>query len=217
MCRSGLGEEALAEEIVRRTPLNERGRVDNVFLSPDTGFESELQRGYRIGSVFTRHHMPRARAAFNKHFGASRIDGWRLMHGFLRDRVDSNGFRYSGWCITMKKGPDGVYSATVGCQHALEAIPWAVADPDRDGDIIKVGDSPNLDILDGLRYGIASYEYPAPKPAGERLKERLIATPVVGPHRFTTGKAFEVEERQSLKPVYLGAMHNGHRQRKHWR
>ena len=66
----------------------------------------------------------------------------------------------------------------VSAQTVDATVPWAVADPDKDGDIIADGDSPNLDILDGLRYRIASYEYSAPKPAGERIKERLV------PHRL---------------------------------
>jgi hypothetical protein len=180
---SGLGEEALAEEIVRRTPDSERRRVSHVFLSPDTGFQSELQRGWRIGSVFARHNMPRARAAFD-----DRIDGWRLMHDKLRDRVISRGVQFAGWCMTSN------------CPRALEAIPLAVADPDKDGDILAEGDSPVLDVLDGLRYGVASYERAVNEPTSERKKQAIAQSPPVT--RFMAEKMFDAEEKQSQPGAY---------------
>jgi hypothetical protein len=54
MLVKGLGEEALAEEIVHKTPQNERSRAWNNFLSPECGFSSELMRGWKIGSVFVQ-------------------------------------------------------------------------------------------------------------------------------------------------------------------
>lgn len=201
---SGLGEEAWAEEIVRRTPQSERRRVNHIFLSPDTGFESELQRGYRIGSVFTQRQMPRAQAACNTKNGVrGRIDGWRLMYDKLRERLVSRGLMYSAWCISKN------------CPLGLSAIPWAVADPDHDGDIIKDGDAPELDVLDGLRYGIASYEYPEEKPASERMREVLAPLPVEGSSRFMTAKQFEVNEKSAKSGVYLGSL--PHRGRRHGR
>lgn len=186
---SGLGEEALAEEVVRMTPLSERPRVENIFLSPDTGFESELQRGSRIGDVFIRRQMPRARAAYS-----DRIDGWRLMHDKLRNRIVSRGLMYAGWCITSR------------CPKLLEAIPWAVADPKRDGDIVKEGDSPLLDVLDGTRYGIASYEWAKDKPSAERRKEILSKLPVEGASRFMAQRQFDMDERKNDAPVYMGGL-----------
>ena len=190
----GLGEEALAEEVVRHTPVSERSRITKIFLSPETGFESDLQRGFRMGSVFVQRNMPRAQAAYN-----DRVDGWRLMHDKLRDRIPSHfgvdGHQeprvWSGWVVTSQ------------CPQLLDAIPWAVADPDNDGDIIGEGDSPLLDVLDGARYGIASYIYADKIPAAERKKEVLSHIPVVGPHRFSADKAFDVEERKASAPVYF--------------
>jgi hypothetical protein len=196
---SGLGEEALAEEIVRETPQGERRRVNSIFLSPDAGFESELQRGVRMGDVFVRRGMPRAQAAFD-----SRIDGWRLMHDKLRDKIVSKGLQYAGWCITGR------------CPKLLEAIPWAVADPKRDGDIVKEGDSPLLDVLDGARYGIASYEWAAQRPSSERKKDVIAALPVEGPFRFMADKEFDKNERQSQVPVYIGGL-NSKRGKRHGR
>jgi hypothetical protein len=186
---SGLGEEALAEEIVRRTPPPERSRVSKVFLSPDAGFESELMRGVRIGNVFLQRQMVQAMAAYN-----DRIDGWRLMHDKLRDRIVSRGMMYAGWCVTSN------------CENLLEAIPWAVADPKKDGDIMKEGNSPLLDVLDGARYGIASYQWAEDKPVSERRKELLAATPVEGPFRFMAQKKFDAEERSKSGAVYIGGL-----------
>lgn len=186
---SGLGEEAWAEEIVRRTPISERARVNSIFLSPDAGFESELQRGVRIGDVFLRRQMVRAQAAYN-----DRIDGWRLMHDKLRDRIVSRGMEYAGWCVTGN------------CPKLLEAIPWAVADPKRDGDIVKEGDSPLLDVLDGARYGIASYQWAEKRPVAEYKKDVLRALPVEGPYRFMADKQFDLEQKTKNEPVYLGGL-----------
>lgn len=193
---SGLGEEALAEEVVRRTPDHERKRTTNIFLSPDAGFESELQRGSRMGNVFVRRQMPRCRPAYN-----DRIDGWRLMHDKLRDRIVSRGLMYAGWIICgSEKNPQ------MGCPKLLEAIPWAVADPKRDGDIIKEGDSPLLDVLDGARYGIASYQWAQDKPSEERRKEILSKLPIEGNARFMAHKQFDADERNKNTAVYLGGL-----------
>jgi hypothetical protein len=47
--------------------------------------------------------------------------------------------------------------------------------------------------------------------------ERIAALPMEGTARFTTGKAFDFEERTKQEPVYLDGMHNNRRQRKHRR
>lgn len=160
-------------------------------------------RGWRMGSVFVRHGMPRAEAAFNP-----RIDGWRFMYDQLSDSVVSPVLgqpqEYSLWCITSS------------CPKALEAIPLAIADPDRDGDILKKGDAPELDVLDGLRYGIASYQHPEDKPASERKREALAAVPLTGTGRLTTGMKFDLEERQRVQPFYIGGL-QGRRPRRYGR
>jgi hypothetical protein len=208
---TGLGEEALAEEIVRRTPPNERQRVSQIWLSPETGFESQLDRGWRIGDVFVRHGMPRAVAAFNK-----RIDGWRYLADKLRTVIRAKPFghlqEYPLWCVVRPQGAD------IGCASALGAIPWAVADADRDGDIMQEPrDAPQLDVLDGLRYGVASYARSEDKPVAMRKQEFVSQFPVTGTARHTAGIRFDIEEKQRSTPVQLGGMHNNPRQRKHWR
>jgi hypothetical protein len=184
----GLGEEALAEEVVRLTPQNERPRVANVFLSPDAGFDSPLMRGSRIGEVLVRRQMPRARAAFNP-----RVEGWTLMReklgsAELRTFHLSGGEWWPEWCVTG------------ACPNALKAIPWAVANlkPGKDGDILAEGDSPLLDVLDGLRYGIASYSFAEQKPAEERKRELLARMPRAGAMRFTSEHLFKKKESETV-------------------
>ena len=181
----GLSETALAEEIVQRTPVAERTRVSNIYLSPDCGFDNELMRGYKIGSVFVSHEMPRAEPAFN-----SRIDGWRLMDDLLRSRLEMLSYTISKWCITTN------------CQEAQQAIPQAKCDPKNDGDIEKEGNSPFLDVLDGLRYGIASHVRPEVKPIAQKIKDELIQLPRQGNSRFIRHKQLLVEERENLQPFY---------------
>jgi hypothetical protein len=201
----GLADTTLAQEIVERTPVglsdrqNERKRVTDIYLSPDTGFESELMRGYRIGSVFVQYDMPRAQPAFNE-----RIGGWRLMDDLLRARVEiemAETFSVSQWLITEN------------CEHAIQSIPRAVADPKKQGDIMAKGDNPSLDVLDGLRYGIASHIKPEEKPFAEREREILIQLPVAGSSRYIKSLQLRQEERQNAMPVYLGGSHGKWRRR----
>jgi hypothetical protein len=90
--------------------------------------------------------------------------------GIITDLADES---WPGWRITTE------------CKKALKAIPWAVAStkPGKDGDISSEGDSPLLDVLDGLRYGVASYQYTEEKPAAERKREVIQQMPLVGSAR----------------------------------
>jgi hypothetical protein len=188
MLVKGLGEEALAEEIIRATPEPERTRVQHVYLSPECGFSSELMRGYKIGSVFVQRGMPRAVKAFD-----SRVDGWALMHEKLR-AVDESGAYFQSY----QGNPWPKWCITEACKNAIKAIPWAVTNPKpgKDGDILAEGDSPLLDVLDGLRYGIASYQYGGAKPAAERKREVTSQMPLVGSARWVAGKMFDQIEKQ---------------------
>jgi hypothetical protein len=58
------------------------------------------------------------------------------------------------------------------CHELLDAIPVLVADPDRDGDIIKT-DSLADDIADTARYGIKSMLALHPKPKEVERREML--------------------------------------------
>jgi hypothetical protein len=58
------------------------------------------------------------------------------------------------------------------CHELLDAIPVLVADPDKDGDIIKT-DSLADDIADTARYGIKSMLALHPKPKEVERREML--------------------------------------------
>jgi hypothetical protein len=60
------------------------------------------------------------------------------------------------------------------CHELLDALPVLVADPDRDGDIIKT-DSVADDIADTARYGLKSMLAPSGKPREVERQEVLQA------------------------------------------
>jgi hypothetical protein len=197
----GLGEAALAEEILDYTPDAERKRVERIYLSPETFGDNILSRARRMGNVFVGAELPRPVEAFN-----SRADGWSKLYDLLVQRHRLN----EGWRIL---NPDTLKTEYVDliagwlideeCENAHEAIPWAMADPKKDGDIVKEGDSPNLDILDGLRYGIASHIRPEEKPFGEKAKEILGSLPTTGSSRYIKHLQLMKEAREESKPTYM--------------
>jgi hypothetical protein len=77
-----------------------------------------------------------------------------------------------------------------------------MTDKKDDGDIDSDGDSPMLDVLDGLRYGIASRIQPEEKPREQKLKETLAALPVVGSSRYIATLKAEKENRTTTAPYY---------------
>lgn len=188
-----MGEGALAHEICDHTPVEERPRIVNIYRSPELGSGS-LSRGAKLDDVFLIHRLPKSVAAYNE-----REDGWSVMYGILAQRFkllngwDDGSNQCAGWLISTD------------CPYALEGIPWATADPDHDGDIKASGDSPMLDILDGLRYGIASYIRPEDaKPWNERMKDEINALPVVGSSRYIKWLKMKKEGEKEMAPFYTG-------------
>jgi phage terminase large subunit len=190
----GLGEAALAEEAVDRTLAGPgKGKIVKIYLSPDTFGESSFSRARRMGNVFVTYHMPRPVPANNK-----REDGWRLMHDLLGEshnvEIEQDQYRdVSGWLITDN------------CEHAWQSLPQAVCDSKKDGDVIREGDAPHLDVNDGLRYGIASHIHPKTKPFEDRVKEELEELPVAGPDRYIKHMQMIAKEKKEGGDVfYLG-------------
>lgn len=202
----GLGEAALAEEIVRYTELdaNEPKKIQKVYLSPETFGDQSYSRARRIGDVFVSRNLPRPIRANNK-----REDGWRIMHDLLRKRYEGvsllpNGAPQTicGWLITdhQTDGPNDP-------PNPIECLTQAVCDtrPGHDGDVVKEGDAVHLDVNDMLRYGIASHIHPEDEPLEDRIKDELSQLPVEGTARFIKHKQMEQKERQSNGGVvYLG-------------
>lgn len=192
-----LGEAAVAQEVASRTPVDERSRIVNIYLSPELGSGS-LSRAAQMGDVWISRNMPRSMPAYN-----DREDGWAVMYKLLayRHKLLNGWVNEDGEEVNMCAG----WLVDEDCKYLLEAIPWATADPDHDGDIKAKGDSPMLDILDGSRYGIASYVRPEEqKPFADRMKDAIGALPVAGSSRFIKYLKMRKEERESVAPYYTG-------------
>jgi hypothetical protein len=204
----GLGEAALAEEIVRftETDVNEPKKIQKVYLSPETFGDTSYSRAKRIGDVFVARNLPRPIKANNK-----REDGWRIMHDLLRQRHEdtvvvagSSPKTLAGWLVTDHR-PDGPNNPP----SLLECLAQAVCNPKKDGDVMAEGDAIHLDVNDMARYGIASHILPEDEPFADRLREELADLPMEGNARFIKHKQMEVKERQNAGVYYVG--------RKTWR
>jgi phage terminase large subunit len=177
----GIGEAAFAQELVDYTEVNERKRIDKVYLSPDCFGDSSLSRARRMGDVFATADMPRPVPAMN-----SRIDGWRLCDDLLRERLEVEfGFlrrTIAGVLITDHR-VDPV--PTEGdWPTVMECLAQAVCDPKKDGDVLREGDALHLDVNDMWRYGIGSRISPKRQPLEDQIKDKLEALPVEGNARF---------------------------------
>jgi len=163
----GLSERALAEEIVDRTRtlLGEKlERISRIYLSPETFGQSIRSRARVMGDVFASHGIVRpipAKAEKN-----SRQNGLRYMYSLLAERVNI----LDGW---NEMGNATGWIISDQCPDILGALPWAVSDPDKDGDIKKEGDAFQLDVLDALRYAVYSHFMAADKPPEDVYKEKM--------------------------------------------
>jgi Terminase large subunit, T4likevirus-type, N-terminal len=164
----GLSERALAEEIVDHTKMllgeGALSRVTKVYLSPETFGHSIRSRARAIGDVFASHGMVRPIAA--KTEKNSRENGLRHMYQLLSERHKL----LDGW--TTDNVVTGWFISTQ-CPDILGAIPWAVSDPKKDGDIEKEGSAFQLDILDAIRYAVYSHYVATDQPAEDVYRERM--------------------------------------------
>jgi len=165
----GRSERALAGEILDQMGDNDRlkKRINKIYLSPEA-FGEGRTRAKIIGDVFATEGVIRPTSAKAQKF--SRANGLAQMYNLLADRhellhgwnPDKEG-RYivSGWFISDR------------CENLLNAIPWAIADKDKPGDIQAEGDHPFLDVLDGSRYFIFSNAVAGEKPPSEIHREKM--------------------------------------------
>ncbi len=200
----GIGEAALAEEIVRFTEYNanEPKHIAKIYLSPETFGDTSYSRARRMGDVFAARNLPRPIRANNK-----REDGWRIMHDLLRQRhenvrivSESAPRTLCGWLVTDHQ-TDGPNSPPT----LIQCLSQAVCDPKKDGDVMKEGDALYLDVNDMARYGIASHINPEQEPFEDRLKDELVDLPVEGTARFIKHKQLEVKERHNSGVFYLNS------------
>ena len=203
---SGISEVALAGEACHLTDDREIRRMERVYLSPDC-FGDSLSRAHRMGDVFSTFHLPRPVPAFNK-----RVEGWTLLYGLL-DKAYPLAEPWPGLADGICDG----WLIDSECELAPSALAWAMVSKKagKDGDIDDEGDSPMLDILDGLRYGIASHISPEEQPPQDvRLKERLDQLPVEGSARYIAWLKAKKEFREENSPFYVGR--EAVPMKKHW-
>lgn len=179
----GLGERALAAEVMDRTPEEEKKRIDAVYLSPDAGFDDPiLSRGARMGDVFVAQEVCRPRPAFN-----ARIDGAALIYSALDER----------YILASDEEVCGLLVDDVTCPLLMRAIPAAMCDPKKQGDVLK-GPTQLDDVYDSARYTVASRKAfdPAAKPYEVRLQETLQGLPVEGSARTLAALKMQEQERR---------------------
>lgn len=179
----GLGETGFAQELVDHTELNERKKIEKIYLSPDCFGDSNHSRARRMGNVFAENDMPRPVPAMNK-----REDGWSLMDDLMREVhehievLPDVYLTVCGWMITDQKVepiPEKGEWPTI-----IECLGQAVRNPKKDGDVMAEGDSLHLDVNDMARYGIASRISPRRKPLEDQIRDKLEGLPVEGNQRY---------------------------------
>ena len=139
---------AQAQEIVDRTPADERKLIDAIYLSPDAFQERSEQDSFAalMGEVFRRYGMPYPTPADD-----DRRHGAQCMYDLMQSdelEIDSS------------------------CRKLIEVIPMICTDEDDPEEIVKFdGD----DAFDSARYGLKSRRRPGTKPRAERVEEHVAA------------------------------------------
>lgn len=167
-----IAEQDIAEQIVKRTPEEERERNSNFFLSPDA-FEMSVRRANQskiselIGKVLRAAGLPAPSKADN-----ARVDGWSLMYNML--------------LATKRRGigADDCWLISTLCPELYNAIPLLMRDPKKLDDVLKTDKTSakiEQDAADTARYGLKSMLSPGKKP-----KAVLIAEAVAKAHQLAT-------------------------------
>ncbi len=175
----GMSEKALAEEICDAIDDKIKRRTTRFYMSPETFGETDRSRAKKMGDVMVTYRMPRPQAAVNE-----RVNGFRTMYGLLDERWELP--QGTGW------NPDSEGRCIVSgllidasCEVLIEALPWAVADKTKDGDILHSGDHPFLDVLDGSRYVLHSTAIKGKdKSRDDKFKDKINSLPVSGMDRY---------------------------------
>jgi hypothetical protein len=139
---------AQAQEIVDRTPEEERKLIDAIYLSPDAFQQRSEQDSFAalMGEVFTHYGMPYPVPADD-----DRKHGAQCMYDLMRSEE-------------LEVDPS--------CKNLIEVIPMVCTDEDDPQEIEKFeGDDP----WDSARYGLKSRERAARPPVEERVTTRIAA------------------------------------------
>ena len=139
---------AQAQEIVDRTPQDERKLIDAIYLSPDAFQKRSEQDSFAdlMGEVFKKYGMPEPTPADD-----DRKHGAQCMYDLMKsDELEID----------------------PGCKSLIETIPMVCTEEDDPEEIEKFeGD----DAWDSCRYGLKSRQRPAVAPASERAHEKVVA------------------------------------------
>jgi hypothetical protein len=138
---------AQAQEIVDKTPIDERKLLDAIYLSPDAFQKRSEQDSFAdlMSEVFRRYGMPECTPADD-----DRVHGAQCMYDLMKyDELEID----------------------PSCKGLIETIPMVCTEEDDPEEIEKfAGD----DAWDSARYGLKSRERPATAPAAERAQERVV-------------------------------------------
>jgi len=137
-----------AQEIVDRTPQEERKLIDAIYLSPDA-FQSRSEQdsfAALMGEIFTRYNMPYPTPADD-----DRKHGAQCMYDLMKD---------------------GELEIDPSCRKLREVIPMVCTEEDDPEEIEKFeGD----DAFDSARYGLKSRQRAGVMPTTEAAQERVVA------------------------------------------
>lgn len=191
----GLSEKALAEEICDGIDDKIKKRTTKCWMSPETFGDTERSRARKMSNVLVTYKMPRFQPAVSE-----RVNGFRTMYSLLDERWElAPGVGWNpdaeGRCIVSGLLIDD------SCDVLLEALPWAVADKEHDGDVLKVKTHPFDNVLDGSRYVLHSTVIKGgSKSKDDQFKDKISTLPVGGMQRY----AEFLKRQKELREEKLG-------------
>jgi hypothetical protein len=181
LVKNNLAERAFAEMVVASTPVEERGLITHVFLSPEAFGERKAQFknsiADEVGDVLTKAGMP-----FPIRADDGRVNGWRFMYGLI-DRDEWFG---SARCPVL-------LNAIPVLKH-VDPTKGETGDPE---DVLKTEDVSD-DAADCWRYGGKSMLSPGKKPLAAERAELL--SQYADPHTQSMVDRMFMEKQKGKRP-----------------
>jgi hypothetical protein len=175
MVLAGRSPAALAEEIVARTPADERHRIDAIYLSHDAFAQrtSPETIALQMGEVFSRYGMPQPIQADKDVVG-----GAALLYELLRS---------------------GQWEIDPSCVKLIECLPMVTRDEDDPEKTVKFeGDDP----YDAIRYAMKMRLGAVQKPFRVEMEERLAAiSPPGDPLVAVKVSMLQAARQKAARPV----------------
>jgi len=187
MAVAGRSPKALAEEIVDRTPEDERKHVDAIYLSHDAFAErtSPDTIALQMGEVFRRYGMPEPIKADKDVAGSA-----MLLYELLRSEQ---------WEIDPS------------CEELIKCLPMVTRDEEEWEKPVKFdGDDP----YEAARYSLKMRLRGGQAPKAERIQEKIEAAELTDLTQINIWRSkFAKQEERKSQPVKFGRRHINHRQR----